>query len=410
MPEEFYREALPNGITLLGQRMEGVASAAMTFVARAGSAYDPAAMAGAATVASEWCLRGAGSRDTRALNDALDALGCQHHEGVQSEHIQFSCVQLGRNLAAVMRLYADILRRPTLADNTFDPCRDLIAQDLVGLEDEPARHCNILLRERFFPWPLGRNPYGQSEALQAMTAGALREHLRGHLSPGGAILAVAGEVDWNAFRDLAGGLLGDWKAPSGAPPKTTPGHTGTTHMTKDSAQTHIGLAHKAVPAGDDRYYAAHMAQMVLSGGMSSRLFSEVREKRGLAYHVSTRYYSLHDHAGFFTYAAAPPARAQETFDVTVGELVRLAEGITAEEMHRAVVQLKSALVMQGESTMARVNAMAADWYHTGRLRSLDEISRRIEQTRVEDVLAYLREFPAGDFTVLTLGPEALRTE
>ncbi|MCY2925141.1 MAG: insulinase family protein, partial [Planctomycetota bacterium] len=93
-----------------------------------------------------------------------------------------------------------------------------------------------------------------------------------------------------------------------------------------------------------------------------------------------------------------------------GELRRLAEGIEPEEMTRAVVQLKSSLVMQGESTMARVNAMAADWYHTGRLRGLEDISRRIEQTTVEEVLAYLREFPAEHFTVLTLGPEPLRTE
>lgn len=410
MPEEFHIESLPNGITLLGQRMEGVASAAMTFVARAGSAYDPAGLGGAAAVASEWCLRGAGSRDTRELNDALDGLGCQHHEGVQSEHMQFACVQLGRNLPAVMRLYADILRRPTLGEDTFTPCRDLIAQDLVGLEDEPARNCNVMLREKFYPWPLGRNPYGQAEALQAMTAGALREHLRGRLTPEGAILAVAGDVDWEAFRDLAAQLLGDWKAPSGPGPSLRAGQSGTTHVTKESAQTHIALAHKAVPAGDDRFYAAHMAQMVLSGGMSSRLFSEVREKRGLAYHVSTRYHSLRDHAGFFTYAAAPPQRAQETFDVTVGELRRLGEAIEPDEMNRAVVQLKSSLVMQGESTMARVNAMAADWYFIGRLRGLEELSRRIEQTSVEEVLAYLQEFPAEHFTVLTLGPEPLQTE
>ncbi|MCY2927210.1 MAG: hypothetical protein NT031_17605 [Planctomycetota bacterium] len=249
MPEEFHVELLPNGITLLGQRMEGVASAAMTFVARAGCAYDPTGLAGSAAVASEWCLRGAGPRDTRALNDALDSLGCQHHEGVQSEHMQFACVQLGRSLPAVMRIYADILRRPTLGEDTFAPCRDLIAQDLVGLEDEPARNCNVILREKFYPWPLGRNPYGQAETLQAMTPGALREHLRQRLTPEGAILAVAGEVDWTAFRDLAGELLGDWRAVPGPGPAPTPGQAGTTHLVKDSAQTHIALAHKAVPAG-----------------------------------------------------------------------------------------------------------------------------------------------------------------
>jgi predicted Zn-dependent peptidase len=408
--EQFYVEPLPNGMTLLAQRMETVASTAMTFVARAGAAYDPAELAGAAGVASEWCLRGAGDRDTRRLNDALDSLGCQHHEAVQSEHLQFSCVQLARNAPAVLEIYADILRRPQCGDETFAPCRDLIAQDLAGLEDEPARNCNLMLREKFYPWPLGRCVYGRAETLAAMTPEALRDHLVSHLVPDGSILAVAGDVDWPAFRDQSQRLLGDWRAPAPTPVTPRPAAGGVTHVSKESAQMHIALAHAAVPAGDDRYYAAHMAQTVLSGGMSSRLFTEVREKRGLAYHVATRYHSTRDHAGFFTYAAAPPPRAQETFDVTVGELRRLADGIAPDEMERAVAQLKSALVMQGESTSARVNAMTADWYHTGRLRSLEEIARRIDAITVEEVIAYLHDFPAENFTVLTLGPKPIRTE
>lgn len=407
MPETFFVHELPNGMMLLCQPMEGVASAALTLAITAGSARDPAEAEGSAAVAAEWCLRGAGRRDTRQLNDALDSLGCQHHQSVRSEHLQFSAAQLGRNLGQVLEIYADILRRPRLADETFAPCRDLIAQDLAALADEPARHCNIMLMEKFFPAPLARCAYGRAESLAAMKTETLRAHLQAHLGPNGAILAVAGAVDWDALRAQAEALFGDWSGPTPAPPEPRTPEGGFTHVPKDSAQAHVALAHQAVCTGDERHYAARMAQTVLSAGMSSRLFTEVREKRGLAYHVSTQYHSLKDMAGMFTYAGTLPERAQETFEVVVAELRHLAEGISADELARAVTQLKSALVMQGESTSARADALAGDWYHLGRLRGLAELSGRIEAVTADQVLSYVREYPARNLTILVLGPDPI---
>lgn len=390
--------------------MEGVASAAMTLLTAAGSSHDEAGYAGAAAVAAEWIMRGAGTLDSRGLNDALDNLGCQHGEHVQCEHIQMSAAQLGRNLPEVLALYTDILRRPTLADDTFEPCKALTLQDLQGLEDEPAQKANLMLRERFYPYPLGRSPYGTAGTLAALTSDAVRSQVRKHFVPKAALLAVAGAFDWDDLCRQALKLMGDWDAPADEPIVTHKPSGGVVHVEKPSAQVHIVLAHRTVPAGDSRYYAARMAETLLSGGMSGRLFTEVREKRGLVYHVSTRYHSLKDHAGMFTYAGTTPDKAQQTLEVTVGELRRLAEGISQQELARAKVQLKSALVMQGESTSSRANALASDWYHLARLRSLEEISAAIEQVTADQVIDFLREFPARHFTVLTIGPEPLKTE
>jgi len=229
VPEEFFTEQLPNGLTLLGQRMEHVSSAATALVLAGGSSTDEPNCLGAASIATEWCLRGAGDRDTRQLNDALDTLGCQHHETVLSEHVQFSAAQLGRNLADVLTIYADIVRRPRLEDATFAPSRDLVLQDLLSLEDEPAQKCNMLLRERFYPPPLGRCAYGTVECLEAATADAVREHLQRTFLPAGAILAVAGNIDWPAFRDLAAERFGDWEGPSPESIKPKPPAGGVTH-------------------------------------------------------------------------------------------------------------------------------------------------------------------------------------
>ncbi len=411
MPERFFVKELANGMTLLGQQMDHVSSAAMTLVVRSGAAFDPPEAAGAASVACEWCLRGAGDRSTRQLNDALDAMGCQHHESVRSEHLLLTAAQLGRNLPAVLAMFADILRRPRLEDETFAPSRALIEQDLASLEDEPARKCSLLLRERFYPSPLGRCIYGSPETLGALEPAMVRGHIREHVGPTGAILAVAGNIDWPSLCDLAEGLFGDWPA---AEPKAhelelsdPPG--GVTHVSKDSAQAHIALAYRSVPIHHRQYYAARMAEMVLSGGASARLHTEVREKRGLAYHVASHYHSLKDHAGMFAYAGTRPEIARQTFERIVTEIRRLADGVADAEITRAGTQLRSALIMQGESTSARAGALASDWYHLGRVRSLAELSRAAQSVTADDVLAHLRDCPPGEFTVLVIGPEPLDT-
>lgn len=407
--EQFFIEELANGLTLLGQPMERVSSAAITLVTPGGAAHDPPGGAGTASVACEWSLRGAGGRTTRQLNDALDALGSQHHEAVRSEHVLFTAAQLGRNLLDVLAILADIVRRPRLGDETFLPSRALIEQDLASLEDEPGRKCNLMLRERFYPAPLGRCVFGRPETVAALTGQKVREHVERHFVARGAILSVAGEIDWPAFRGRAAELFGDWSSGSAGPPVIEPPAGGVTHVDKPSAQAHIAIAHRSVPIDHEQYYAARMAEMVLSGGASSRLHTEVREKRGLAYHVASHYHSLKDHAGMFTYAAARPDLAQETFELTVGELRRLGDGISATELDRARTQLKSALIMQGESTSARSSALASDWYHLRRLRSLAEISDAISAVTVDDVVGHLRAFPARELTVLVIGPGALDT-
>ncbi|MHC4294239.1 MAG: M16 family metallopeptidase, partial [Planctomycetota bacterium] len=203
MAEKFFVSRLPNGITLLAQQMDHVSSATMIIALHSGAAYDPAGAEGASAVATEWYLRGAGDRDTRQLNDALDSLGAHHDESVRSEHLVFSTSQLGRNLADVLGIYADIIRRPSLSDETFEPSRALMMQDLAALEDEPTKKCNMLLREKFYPYPLGRCVYGNADSRQRLTPEAVRSNLSKRITPRGAILGIAGDIDWDAFRGLA---------------------------------------------------------------------------------------------------------------------------------------------------------------------------------------------------------------
>jgi predicted Zn-dependent peptidase len=146
---------------------------------------------------------------------------------------------------------------------------------------------------------------------------------------------------------------------------------------------------------------------VLGGGTSARLFTEVRERRGLCYSVYASYHTLRDRGGVFCYAGTSAERAQETLDVTAAELVRLARGIEEHELARLKARIKSSLIMQQESSSSRSASIARDWYHLGRVRSLDEVSALVDGLNSQRINAYLAEHPPRDFTVVTLGPDEL---
>jgi predicted Zn-dependent peptidase len=147
---------------------------------------------------------------------------------------------------------------------------------------------------------------------------------------------------------------------------------------------------------------------VLSGGMSSRLFTEVREKRGLCYSVYASYHTHRDLACVLCYAGTTTPRAQETLDVTLEQLRLLAKGVRPEELDRLKTCVKSSLVMQQESSSARSGAIARDWYHLGRVRTLDEVGELVDALTADSINRYLAEHPPEDFTIVTLGSEPLK--
>ena len=176
---------------------------------------------------------------------------------------------------------------------------------------------------------------------------------------------------------------------------------------QDSQQTHIAMAYPAAAETDEDYYRARLAVETLSGGMSGRLFTEIREKKGLCYSVTAGYTSAPSLASIFCYAGTSNDRAQATLDGLLHELRRMEQGITASELDRAKIGLKAATVMSGESSGARSAALARDWFIRGRLRTLDEILTAIDRISLAEMNRYLSETPAGPFTIVLLGPRQL---
>ena len=225
--------------------------------------------------------------------------------------------------------------------------------------------------------------------------------------PDGAILAVAGKFDWQTLVDTAEQLFGDWQGQKSTTPESNLKTPNDTHIQFDSNQCHVGIAYPTIPYRHADYFQSWASVGVLSSGMSSRLFTEVREKRGLCYTVSATLHTQRDQASVLCYAGTTAERAQETLDVTFGELNRLAEGVEQGELDRLKARIKSALIMQQESTTARSGAIARDWYHLSRVRSLQEFADIIDDLSAESISKFLRDNPPNDFTFLTLGPSPL---
>lgn len=408
MAERYFQHTFPNGLTLLGESMPGMQSAAMTLLVEAGSAGDPVDRSGSAAVLSDLVLRGAGSRDSRQLTDYLDRLGLQRSSSVGVHHTRFGCAAVGPKVVEALGAYADILQRPHLPEPGFVAARDLALQALAGLDDEPRQKLLIKLREWHLPSPYGRSSMGQKDHLEKLTLDLCKaDHARRYHGRG-AILALAGHIDFDEIKREVEKHFGGWngRAPESLTLMPPPGNYF--HEPQKSEQTHIGIAYPSVPETHEDYYTVRMAIEVLSGGMSGRLFTEVREKRALCYSVWAGYSSLKEQGSILGYAGTSNERAQATLDCFMAELHRLSDGVTSEELERAKTGLKASTIMQGESTSARAGAIAHDFFMRGRIRTLDEIKTAIDAVTVDRVNAYLKQNKPGPFTVVIVGPKELK--
>jgi predicted Zn-dependent peptidase len=410
MAENFDKYILKNGLVIVGERMPSVESAAFEFMMPAGAAQLPEGACGAANVIEDWIFRGAGNKNSRQLGDALDGLGLHRSSSVGSSHLTIASVMESSNLEQAIDLYTDIILRPRLEDDQFEPARQLAIDDIAGLDDDPKQKVMLKLREQFYPYPLGRSTAGDIEQLKKMTAGKTRLLADQHLNLSQTIFSIAGKYNFDKIIKQMKKLFE--AAPKKAnPPICKKSQTEKyTHIHNDGAQVHIGLMTPIAPPADEDYYNARVAISILSGSMSSRLFTEVREKRGLCYAIGARYHSLKDLAGVMCYAGTTPEKAQETIDIIIAEFRRLADGITDEEIRIAKVGLKSALILQSESSSSRAGSIGSDYYILGRIRSLDEIREKIEQTTADSVLDFLQKNQFSEYTIATIGPKEIKID
>jgi predicted Zn-dependent peptidase len=288
--------------------------------------------------------------------------------------------------------------------------RDLCIQAIEGLDDDPQSKVMLNLRAAHAAPPVNRSGMGTVEGLESVTRDALVDAWERHATPGNAVLALAGDVDPDRAADALNRLLDGWHGATPDPQPESHASRGYTHETQDTAQVHIGLAHDAPAESDPNAPLERVVAAVLSGGMSGRLFTEVREKRSLCYSVSASYGTDRSFGRVAAYVGTTPERAQEALDVLWNELTRIngRDGVTQSEFDRAIIGMTSRLVMSGESSSARAGALAQDMRKIGRPRSLEERVEEIQRITLRQVNDYLSRRRLGACTVATIGKAALK--
>jgi len=393
----------PNGLTLISEFMPWCESVSCSMLVPCGSNDDQPGRLGLSNLTCEMALRGAGRYGSRPLIEAFENLGVDRGESLGNVHTTYSVATLSENLPQILPVMADILRRPHFPADQLDAGKLVIEQEIISVEDDPAGKVMQELSRIHLPAPWGLPCHGTLESLEAMTIDEIREHHARRYQPDGMIVSVAGKIDWPKLVEQIGELFGDWVVQERPAILETPPTTHTLHIPYDSAQTHIGIAFDEVAFRDPNYLLAWGAVGILSGGMSSRLFTEVREKRGLCYSVGASYYSLRERGGVTCYCGTSAERAQESLDVLLAELRRLRSGVTEKEVELLKIRAKSQLVMQQESTGSRASSIARDWYHLGRIRPMSEIKEKIDALDKSSLDDFLANSPERPLTIATLG-------
>lgn len=399
------------GLPLIVETIPGVRSAGMTWLVPAGTATEPADRQGIASMWAEILLRGAGKLRSREHADAVDRLGVTRSTDIGSYHLRLAATMIGDRVADALPLLVDMILRPRIDADSVEPTRDLALQAIESLKDDPQQRASVAARARHFPAPLNRSSLGLREGVGAVTRDDLVNGWKARARPHGSILAFAGSVDADALCTQLDRLLKGWE---GAAESFALGQApvrGYAHEQDRSNQVQIILLHDAPAEPEPVSILEKVATSVLSGGMAGRLFTEVREKRGLCYAVHAGYASGRDFGSVVAYVGTTPERAQQSLDVLHEELTRIntAPGaVTEDEFRRAVVGMKSRLVFSGESTGARAAALAYDLHRIGRARSLDELASAIDGVTLDQLNGFLSRRALGRLTIQTLGPTALR--
>lgn len=404
-PPQIKSEKLPNGLTLLFEPMPWLRSVSLGLLVPMGAASDPQGFEGSATVHGEWSAKGAGGLDARAYSAALDALGVRRGNGADRNTSTFGASLLVDTLPAALPLLASQVREPLLADEDFEKARQMALQELASLTDQPTARLFEALAAATFDSGHGRSPYGTATGLAALTPESVRSDRAARFGAEGSILAVAGGADWDELLRLVNESFGNWDAVAEAPLKPVFAATGSQHVTADTQQVQIGLSFRGLAPDHQDWPLQSLAISVLSGGMGSRLFSEVREKRGLVYSVGAAARALRGAGYIMGYAGTTPQRAEETLSVMLAEFRRLNEGVSSEELERARQGKLTRLVMQGESSSSRASSLASDMYLRGKVSTLEETAERYRAITLEQLNDWLAGSNLPEPTTVTLGPD-----
>lgn len=396
---------LANGLTVATDRIDGVESAALGVWVGTGARSETAATNGVAHLLEHMAFKGTNTRSAAQIAGEIEDVGGHLNAYTSREVTAYYARVLKEDAPTAIDILADILLRSTFDATELDRERDVILQEIGQASDTPEDVAHDAFQLAAFPdQPVGRPILGAPEIIRTIPREAIVDYMSARYRPNAMVVSAAGAIDHGRFVEMAERLFGDMT--TGEAPAIEPAayKGGEQRILKKSEQAHLFFGLPGPAFGADEYYAGHVFSTLFGGGMSSRLFQEVREKRGLCYSIYAFMSALTDAGMIGVYTGTDGAQAGQALELTIRELKDVAGAAGQAEVDRAKAQLRASMLMSRESTSMRAEQLAQQLLIHGRPMAPEEVRARVDDVDAAAVSAVAERALAGPATLSLVGP------
>jgi predicted Zn-dependent peptidase len=397
---------LPSGLAVVTDAMPHLQSASLGVWVGCGSRDEQADENGISHLLEHMAFKGTARRTARQIAEEIEAVGGDLNAATSVETTAYYARVLRADVPLALDVLSDILTNPTFEPEELAREKNVIVQEIGATEDTPDDLIFEYLQEVTFPdQPVGRSILGTPESVRSFDSRRLRAYLSRNYRAPNMVIAAAGAVDHQAIVAEVAGRFASFAGPSAPAPEAARFSGGSRIEQRDLEQVHVAFALEGLPQRDPAIYSLQVFTNILGGGMSSRLFQEVREIRGLCYSVYAFHAAYADTGMLGVYAGTDASDLPELMRVVVDEIGNAADSITEEEIVRSKAQMKAGLLMALESSGARAEQLARQMMIYGRPIPLEEIVGKIEAVTVESARAAGRAMIARSRpAIAVLGP------
>jgi len=396
---------LANGLRVATDTVQTVDTVSLGIWVDVGTRHEPAAINGAAHFLEHMAFKGTERRSARDIAEEIEAVGGHLNAYTSRESTAYYAKVLKEDVPLALDILADILQNSTFNPEELERERTVILQEIGQANDTPDDIIFDHFQECAYPeQAMGRPVLGRPEIIRGLGRDAVVAYLRDHYGAQRMVLAAAGNLEHEQLVDLADTLLSDLPAERAVSTEPARYAGGDRREDRDLEQLHLVLGFPGLTLGDPDYYAASVLATAFGGGMSSRLFQEIREKRGLVYAIHSFVHGYRDGGLFGIYAGTGEDEAAELVPALCEEAMKLQDGLTAIELSRAKAQMKAGLLMSLESTSARCEQLAQHLLIYGTPFDPPEVVRRIESVDDAAIRRVVSRWRSAPPTVAALGP------
>ena len=404
----YQKTVLPNGVRIITEEIEHVRSAAIGLWVGAGSRDERDGYEGISHFMEHMFFKGTEHRTARALAESLEAVGGQLNAFTTKEYTCYYAKVLDEDLDLAIDVLSDMFFHSLFDEKEIEKEKNVVIEEIKMYEDSPDELIHDIFSEKVWnEHPLGKPILGTEASITSLSRDKIMLFLSEHYAPDNVVVAVAGKIKHEDIVAKLSAQFGTFKRGGRRVLEEAPtGKTVEHYQKKETEQMHIILGVPGLGQDDEDIYAMHIFNNILGGGLSSRLFQEIREQRGLAYSVYS-YHSTYVDSGLFAiYAGTSPKNTQEVIECILQELKEISEqGITADELARTKAQIKGGLYLGLESVSSRMSRLGKTELTYNRVLSPEEVIGKLEKVTLEDVLRVIgRLWQKDKISLMTLGP------